>query len=177
MWCRSSHPWPHSLIRVSRAFEDPEKYGYKLFAHTLEEHRQRLLEPSWKYVLNYETQWMNRDQIVAATYEAGRRMNAMKAEFGVISQEKADATEERILQALQLIAEIDELMKIEDESIRRVKILELKHRVHASNESTVCDKRELETPMKGLKISLFGAAWMVITGWIGDAKRALFPVK
>lgn len=158
----------------SRAFEEPEKYGYKLFARTLEEHRQRLLEPSWKYVLNYETQWMTRDEIVSATYEAGRRMNEMKAEFGVISREKAAATEQRIQQALQLITEIDQLMKVEDEDLRRRKILELKHRVHASNESTVCDKRELEAPMKGLKISVFGAAWMVISGWLNDAKRAMF---
>lgn len=157
----------------SRAFEEPEKFGYKLFARTLEEHRQRLLEPSWKYVLNYETIWMNRDEIVAATYEAGRRLNAMKAEFGVISREKAAMTEARIQQALQLISEIDLLMKIEDEEERHEKVLDLKHRVHASNKSTVCDKRELETPMKGLKISLFGAAWMVITGWVTDIKRAL----
>ncbi len=158
----------------SRAFEEPEKYGYTLFARTLEEHRQRLLEPSWKYVLNYETKWMNRDEIVAATYEAGRRLNAMKAEYGVITREKAAVTEARIQQALQLIAEIDQLMKIEEEDERRKKVLDLKHRVHASNESTVCDKRELETPMKGLKISLIGAAWMVITGWFTDIKRAIF---
>lgn len=159
----------------SRAFENPEKFGYKLFARTLEEHRQNLLAPSWKYVLNYETKWMNRDEIVAATYEAGKRMNAMKAEFGVISPEKAAATEARILQAEQLISEIDELMKIDDEPVRRQKILELKHRVRNSNESTVCDKRELEAPMKGLKISVFGAARLVIAGWLSDAKRALFP--
>ena len=159
----------------SRAFENPEKFGYRLFARTLEEHRQNLLAPSWKYVLNYETKRMNRDQIVAATYEAGKRMNAMKAEFGVITHEKAAATEARILQAEQLIQEIDTLMLIEDEAVRRQKILELKHRVHNSNESTVCDKRELEAPMKGLKISVFGAARMVIAGWLSDAKRALFP--
>ncbi len=157
----------------SRAFEDPEKHGFKLFAKTLEEHRQRLLEPSWKYVLNYETKWMNRDQIVAATYEAGRRMNAMKAEYGVITAEKAAATEARIDQAVQLIAEIDDLMQIQDEVVRREKILDLKHRVHASNEFTVCDKRELETPMKGLKISFFGAAGMVISDWFVEFKRAL----
>jgi hypothetical protein len=29
----------------SRAFEEPEKHGYKLFARTLEEHRRQLLAP------------------------------------------------------------------------------------------------------------------------------------
>lgn len=49
----------------SRAFENPEKYGYKLFYKTLEEHRQALLTPSWKYMLNYETKWMSRDELVS----------------------------------------------------------------------------------------------------------------
>ncbi len=39
----------------SRAFENPQKYGYRLFYKTLEEHRQALLAPSWKYMLNYDT--------------------------------------------------------------------------------------------------------------------------
>lgn len=157
----------------SRAFEEPEKHGYKLFARTLEEHRQRLLEPSWKYVLNYETEWMTRDEIVSASYEAGRQMNAMKAEFGVITPEKAAVTEQRINTAVQLIEEIDQLVKIEDETVRKAKILELKYRVTDSNESTVCDKRELETPMKGLRINVLGAARMVIGSWIQDAVQAL----
>ena len=156
----------------SRAFEEPEKHGYRMFARTLEEHRQLLLQPSWKYVLNYETQWMTRHEIVAASYEAGRQMNQIKAEFGVITQEKAAATAERIDKAVQLMSEIDELMLIEDETSRKRQIADLKHRVTNSNESTICDKRELETPMKGLKINVLGAAKMVISSWIKDALRA-----
>lgn len=157
----------------SRAFEEPEKHGYRLFARTLEEHRQLLLQPSWKYVLNYETKWMSRDEIASASYEAGRQLNQMKAEFGVITPENAEITAERIDRADKLMHEIDQLMLIEDATDRKAKILELKHRVTNSNESTICDKRELETPMKGLKINVVGAARMVIDGWIKDAARAL----
>ena len=94
----------------SRAFEEPEKHGYHLFARTLEEHRQALLAPSWKYVLNYENKWMNRDKIVAATYEAGRRMNLIKGEYGVIEPALAEKTDQRIAQAITLIGEIDRIM-------------------------------------------------------------------
>jgi len=100
-------------------------------------------------------------------------MNQIKAEFGVITQEKAVATAERIDKAVQLMSEIDELMLIEDETSRKRQIADLKHRVTNSNESTICDKRELETPMKGLKINVLGAAKMVISSWIKDALRAL----
>lgn len=156
----------------SRAFEEPEKHGFKLFARTLEEHRQRLLEPSWKYVLNYETKWMNRDQIVDATYEAGRRLNQIKAENGVISAEKAEATDARIHRAVALMKEIDSVMQITDEGIRRQKLTELKHHVDNSNESTVVDKRELEAPIKGMKINFLSAAGVVLQEWWKDATRA-----
>jgi B12-binding domain/radical SAM domain protein len=156
----------------SRAFEEPEKHGYKLFARTLEEHRQRLLEPSWKYVLNYETKWMNRDQIVDATYEAGRRLNQIKGENGVISKEKAEATEIRITRAVELMAEIDQVMLIPDAETRKQKLTELKHHVDNSNESTVVDKRELEAPIKGMKINFLRAAGVVMQEWWKDAMRS-----
>ena len=156
----------------SRAFEEPEKHGYKLFARTLEEHRQRLLEPSWKYVLNYETKWMNRDQIVDATYEAGRRLNQIKADNGVISSAKAVATEVRIDRAVALMKEIDNVMLIPDEGDRKQKLNELKHHVDNSNESTVVDKRELEAPIKGMKINFLNAAGVVLQEWWKDATRS-----
>ncbi len=71
----------------SSVFEEPEKYGYRLLYRTVEEHRQALLSPSWKYILNYETEWMDRDAIVYSTYEAGKRLNRLKAEFGLIDPE------------------------------------------------------------------------------------------
>jgi hypothetical protein len=42
----------------SRGFEEPERFGYRLFARTLEEHRQLLIQPTWERILNYETKWM-----------------------------------------------------------------------------------------------------------------------
>jgi B12-binding domain/radical SAM domain protein len=156
----------------SQAFEEPEKHGYRLFARTLEEHRQALLAPSWKYVLNYETAWMNRDQIVAATYEAGRRMNLIKGEYGVIDPQVAKATDKRISQASQLIAEIDRIVTAEHDPVERQKLLnELKHRVDNANLSTVCDKRELEVAMKGNRINMLQAAAMVVSDWWRDLAK------
>ncbi len=62
----------------------------------MEEHRQALLSPSWKYILNYETEWMDRDAIVYSTYEAGKRLNRLKAEFGLIDRKTAESIEMRI---------------------------------------------------------------------------------
>ena len=62
----------------SPAFENPVKYGYKKFCHSLDDHRRALLAPSWKYVLSYETQWMNRNDILNSTYQAALLLNKIK---------------------------------------------------------------------------------------------------
>jgi hypothetical protein len=149
----------------SRVFENPTEYGYRLYCRTLEEHRQALLAPSWKYVLNYETQWMNRDQIVAVTYEAGRRMNQLKAQYGVISSELAAATEKRINKAMALSVEIDRIMQLTDSTERQAQLRALKPQVDDANLSTVCDKRELEVPVQGARLDWIQAARIALQEW------------
>ena len=138
----------------SPVFEQPERYGYRFFARTLEEHRQALVQPSWKYVLNYETQWMNRDQIVDSTYEAGMRLNRLKASYGLVDPEQAKRTEARILKARRLIAQVDDVMSIADRQQRAKLLRAIKPQVDVANLSTVCDKNELNVPLTGIKLNL-----------------------
>jgi B12-binding domain/radical SAM domain protein len=142
----------------SPVFENPERYGYRFFARTLEEHRQALVQPSWKYVLNYETDWMNRDQIVDSTYEAGLRLNRLKAQYGLVDAAQAERTEKRILRARRLIAQVDDIVSIQDPE-RQAKLLRaIKPQVDDANLSTVCDKAELNVPLRGIKLNLPRAA-------------------
>jgi B12-binding domain/radical SAM domain protein len=146
----------------SPVFENPKRYGYRLFARTLEEHRQALVQPSWKYVLNYETEWMSRDQIVASTYEAGLRLNRLKAQYGLVDPAQAERTEARIAKARRLSAQVDDIMNIED-SERRAKLLSaIKPQVDDANLSTVCDKTELNVPLTGIKLNLPRAAYFFV---------------
>jgi len=143
----------------SPVFENPEKHGYRFFARTLEEHRNALVQPSWKYVLNYETRWMNRDQIVNSTYEAGLCLNRLKATYGLVDHEQAVRTEARILKARRLIAQVDDIMSIDDAQ-RRSKLLHaIKPQVDDANLSTVCDKTELNVPLSGIKLNIPRAGW------------------
>ncbi len=155
----------------SPVFERPERYGYRLFAHTLEDHRQALVQPSWKYVLNYETQWLSRDEIVDSTYEAGLRLNRIKARYGLVETTQAERTDARIRRARQLIAQVDDIMSIGDEQ-RRAKLLRaIKPQVDDANLSTVCDKTELNVPLTGLKLNLPRAAGL----FLEQTFRRLFP--
>ena len=128
----------------SFAFEDPGRYGYRLFAHTLEEHRVRLAHPNWRDVLSYETVNMTRDQIVEASYEAADRLNQVRAEVGLMSKEELAARQQRSLDARDLMREVDQAMKLKDGTERKERLATLKHRADELMESTICQKRELE---------------------------------
>jgi B12-binding domain/radical SAM domain protein len=132
------------LDPASPAFENPDRYGYRLFCRTLEEHRQALLAPTWKHILSYETAWMDRDTIAETTYETGRRLNQLKARYGIVSQEKAKETEDRIARARSLMAQIDSLMATSTPEQVQSQILSIKVQIDQANTSTVCDKEELD---------------------------------
>ncbi len=127
-------------------YEESEAYGYHIRYRTLEEHRRALLAPTWKHILNYETEWMSRDDIAAVTYEAGRRLNALKAKFGLVEPEIAAETEDRIERAVSLMTQIDELVaRCEPEELER-ELQALKPQIDRANTSTVCEKTELDLP-------------------------------
>jgi hypothetical protein len=128
----------------SRSFEDPERFGYTLFAHTLEEHRQLLVQPSWEQILNYETKWMTRAELVDATYDAAERLNALKIFYGRISRNRGAKVAQGIAEARALRARIDAEMGKPDETASTV----LKGEINRFSVSTVCDKRELFWPRR-----------------------------
>jgi len=130
----------------SRAFEEPEKYGYRVFYRTLEEHRRALLEPSWKYTLNYETKWMSRDRLVEVTYEAAVRLNGLKLDYGLVSRKEAARIAARIGREMELIREIDETRKVSDKRQREAELHERIPGFEAVGPSTICRKDEMMWP-------------------------------
>ena len=158
----------------SLAFENPERHGYRLFARSLEEHRRNLVAPSWKYVLNYATRWMSRDAIVASTYEAGRRLNALKAEHGLISADLAARTQTRIRRAVELIAVVDDLVAQGPEVVAR-ELGALKPEIDQVNESTVCEKKELDLPVGMNHFNALTVARAWVEGTLESVARALTP--
>ena len=80
----------------SAAYENPQRFGYRLRFQTLKEHAVALTAPSWKEMLNYETEWMSREQIASATYAAMRRLTLLKRDWHFIDE----ATYSSSMQAL-----------------------------------------------------------------------------
>jgi B12-binding domain/radical SAM domain protein len=140
----------------SAVFEAPEKYGYRLLYRTVEEHRQALLAPSWKYILNYETEWMNRDEIVYSTYEAGKRLNRLKAELGLIDSKTAESVNGRLEGTVRMMKEIDRIMIIPNVKERNAALESLSSgcsSLHRYSMSTICDKKELEWPTRFIRMN------------------------
>ena len=124
----------------SRGFEDPEGFGYRLFARTLEEHRRLLVQPTWEQILNYETAWMTRAQLVDATYDAAERLNELKLQHGRISKRQGQTVAGHIREARNLRSRLASANGNpgSSESLER-----LKGEISRYSISTVCDKREL----------------------------------
>lgn len=124
------------------AFEKAREHGYRLFARSIEEHARLATLPSWKHVLNYETAWMTRQDIVDSTYSAGLGLNSIKRRMGLITEEVASRTEQRIAAARTLMARLEPVMQkgeVSDEDLEM-----LRETAKELSESTVCEKEELD---------------------------------
>ena len=129
----------------SSIFEEPEKFGYRLFYKTLKEHRQAMLMPSWKYTLNYETEWMKREDIVRATYDGALRLVDIKEKYQVIGKKNAAMIREHIEKAKVLIGRIDSPGLLDDATKAEI--------THFNNLDSLCDKHELDWPIKGWRLN------------------------
>jgi len=144
----------------SLGFEQPERHGYRVLFRTLEEHRQALVAPSWKYSLNYETEWMTRQQIVDTAYEAILHLNRLKAKYGTISLEMADIGEQRIKAAWEMANRIDGMVSRGD--LKELPLL--KSQIDEINAFPVVERRQLELPVGLVKLKFLRSLWSWATG-------------
>jgi B12-binding domain/radical SAM domain protein len=145
----------------SLGFEQPESYGYRVLFRTLEEHRQALLSPNWRYSLNYETEWLTRQQIAETTYDAMLRLVRLKARYGNIPQKLAEVGERRLQAAWDMVHRLDELMA---EGSLEEQLPQLKPSLDELNAYPASDRIELQLPLGWMKIRPWRALWSLLTG-------------
>ena len=131
----------------SRIFEEPEEMGYRLLYRTLGEHRRAMLQPGWKQRLNYETAWMSRDEIVAATYDGAEALVELKLHHGLVTAAAAAAVREHIARARTVVELLDKGGPVDEElagEMRRLNRLD-----------SLCGKHELDWRVIGKRYHLF----------------------
>ena len=144
----------------SPIFEEPARYGYRIFHRTLAEHRRASLAPSWEFTLNYETRWMTRKEIVRATYDAGEAMVSLKERYGLLSLDQAEQIRAAIGRARGLMAQIGDTGH---DSPR------LREEIAAVNRlATICGRHELEWPIHGSKLHLLSIAKRLLTAAVAE---------
>ncbi len=129
----------------SRAFENAE-FGYRVRYHSLEEHRQALLQPSWKDILSYETDAMSREDLTRATYHVARELNHLKYRHGLIDAATYNSVGFRLRTAESVLADLDHAAALPLEK-RAEAHRRIRERVRMTNGSTLCGEDEMKWPL------------------------------
>ncbi len=120
------------LDPASNIFEDPARYGYRVYHRTLEEHRRAMERASIINTINYETRDLSRSDLVYVGYRAVRDLMELKAGSGQMPRSLTEAYVAKINDALDFIpvvhaadcltdlrAREDELARLGDEILKR----------------------------------------------------------
>ena len=148
----------------SLAYEHPEQYGYKILFRDFAAYREAIAAPTWKQGLNYETQWMTRDQLVDVTYQAGRRLNRLKFEKGRIDERTYRYVDERIGRAIDLMAEFDRILASGDPEFIERGRARLKHAADEASTDTVNAPHEIKWRVLGRNFNYPAIARDILLG-------------
>jgi B12-binding domain/radical SAM domain protein len=184
-YCESLYKWGDKRLQCfispmgpfldpgSAIFEQPEKFGFTKLAHTVEEHRQLLTQPSWEHILNYETKWMSRERLVDATYDAAERLNDIKLEYGHIDAKQARMVADGLAEARRLRVKLKQSL---DGKLPEAEVDRLRGEINRFSQNTVCDKSELFWQRGVLNFHLPELARVVIKAlWNGESPTSTAP--
>ncbi|MBW2459958.1 MAG: radical SAM protein [Deltaproteobacteria bacterium] len=118
----------------SAIFEAPERYGYRLFFRTLEEHRRGMERASLINRLNYETRWLDREAIIRVGFEAVARLMEAKADVGMLPRSQVDRHNAALVDGLELLALVHEADNLSSPSERQRQLARLGDDIEKQND-------------------------------------------
>ncbi len=131
----------------SEIYDHPEKYGYKISRHTLEDHRQALLEMNWKNRLNYETKWMTRDELVDVSYKSVAKLTQLKNKYGQMPTGMTNSIVTLLEQTYAMMKEIDAYQAMPESAEKEAVGVDLKKRIFAYNQKQLKMVRSQQRPV------------------------------
>ena len=90
-------------------FEEPERFGYRVFYRTVEEHQRGMERASLVHRINYETAWLSRADLVRVGYSALRRLTELKVEARLYPRGVGARVCQKIDEALEFIRVVHEI--------------------------------------------------------------------
>ncbi len=94
------------LDPASTFFEYPDQHGYRVFHRTVEEHRVAMGRASIINRMNYETEYLSREEIVNVGFAATKQLMQAKGEFGFLPNGVIRPYVRRIDDAIEFLAEV-----------------------------------------------------------------------
>jgi B12-binding domain/radical SAM domain protein len=122
---------PIILEPGSLAFDNPDKYGYKLLFDNLEEYINALSMPSWHQWLNHETNSLSRNELIELILESVAYSIEEREKYGVYDSRQAAAKQLQIRADRIAVGEVEKLMNIQDEAERESKLKALRDAANA----------------------------------------------
>lgn len=98
----------------SPAFDNPEKYGYKIFFKNLQDYVNGMSSPAWSDWLSYETKRLTRRELLVRPLYFYDKLFSYYRARGLISDEQADLAHKK--------NKIDKIILDELEEIRKLKL-------------------------------------------------------
>ncbi len=148
----------------SIAREEAARHGYTVLLHSLEEHRRALLEPHWRDLLGYETDWMSRQEIVDVTYEALLELNRQKSMRSQVTPRYAMLMDRFLRDGMALLERLDAVDGIADANLREAEVVSIKREARGLMRRSGIVKDELLWPIEGGRFRLGGIARMLLGG-------------
>jgi clorobiocin/coumermycin A biosynthesis protein CloN6/CouN6 len=130
----------------SEIYDNPEKFGYRIFHRTVEEHRRALLSMNWKHRLNFETEHMTRDMLVDISYQAVRALTLLKRKYSVLPAGITRWIVERIDHTQALLKEIEAYQAMPDGAPKAAAEREIKRRILEYNREQLRDVHSQQRP-------------------------------
>jgi clorobiocin biosynthesis protein CloN6 len=131
----------------SEIYDNADQWGYTIFHRTLEEHRQALLSTNWRDRLNYETQWLSRQELVDSSYDAVRALALLKHKYGVLPKAITSSIVRLIDTTRELLAEIDAHATMPEGEENRTIGVQLKEKIRDYNRNQFRMIRSQQRPV------------------------------
>lgn len=131
----------------SEIYDHPERFGYRIFHRSVEDHVHALVSLNWRDRLNYETEWLSREELVAISYEAVRDLTLLKKKHRVLPSGVADDIVRRIDATHELLADIDSHAEMSDGGEKATMGRSLKRRIREYNALQLSTVRSQQRPI------------------------------
>lgn len=135
------------LDKDSIFYDQAERFGYKIFHRTLADYSNALLSMNWKNRLNYETNCLSRDELVAVTYRTVRKYTMLKAEYGILPKGICNAIIKLIDETVELLNRIDSYEKMDVSPEKDKTGMMLRKEIFAYNQRAFKNVRSQQRPM------------------------------